>query len=150
MEPHAPNPSSARASRAHSSIRAGVGALGAPDPSRNQGLAPADLDRSLAPRRAASADVATAGIIGSSVALISMQRLQHAPDLTGLLWVVLGTVAGTHGRRVPGGWYEGRDAGAEPDPAAARRRIRGAGRLARFKRSSGLRGSRDSAGPSGR
>jgi mannose/fructose/N-acetylgalactosamine-specific phosphotransferase system component IIC len=52
-------------------------------------------------------DVATAGIIGSSVALISMQRLHATLPIStgGLLWVVVGTVAGLMAA-VPGGWYE--------------------------------------------
>jgi len=52
-------------------------------------------------------DVATAGVIGTSVALIGMQRLHPTFPIStgGLLWVVVGTVAGLVAS-VPGGWYE--------------------------------------------
>jgi mannose/fructose/N-acetylgalactosamine-specific phosphotransferase system component IIC len=52
-------------------------------------------------------DVATAGVIGTSVALLGMQQLHPTLPVStgGLLWVVVGTVAGLVAS-VPGGWYE--------------------------------------------
>ena len=52
-------------------------------------------------------DVATAGVIGSSVALLGLERLNPLIPLTtgGILWVLVGTVAGLLAS-VAGGWME--------------------------------------------
>ncbi len=52
-------------------------------------------------------DVATAGVIGASVALLSLERLHPSVPVStgGILWVVLGTVAGLVASAA-GGWME--------------------------------------------
>ena len=53
-------------------------------------------------------DTATAGVVGASVAILSLERLHPLVPLTtgGILWVLVGTIAGLLSS-LAGGWMEG-------------------------------------------